>query len=50
MNKARKNRNLNTHVNARKFGAKRLTKVVKCGIKIGVKKDVKMGWIDVGRL
>jgi hypothetical protein len=33
-NKARKNRNPNTHVNARKFGAKRLTNVVKSCIKI----------------
>jgi hypothetical protein len=33
-NKARKNRNPNTHVNARKFGAKRLTKVVKICVKI----------------
>jgi hypothetical protein len=33
-NKARKNRNPNTHVNARKFGSKRLTKVVKIYVKI----------------
>jgi hypothetical protein len=33
-NKARKNRNPNTHVNSQKFGAKRTHKVVKTYVKI----------------
>jgi hypothetical protein len=47
-NKARKNRNPNTHVNSQKFGAKRLTKVVKVCVKI-TPDFVSKGQMDVKR-
>jgi hypothetical protein len=47
-NKARKNQNPNTHVNAQKFGAKRLTKVVKVCVKI-TPDFVSKGQMDVKR-
>jgi hypothetical protein len=48
MNKARKNRNPNTQVNARKFGQNGLTKVVKMCVKI-TPEFVSKGQMDVKR-
>jgi hypothetical protein len=52
MNKARKNRNPNTHVNARKFGAKRTHKSYQIDVirrNMVLKRGVKMEPADVYR-